>query len=247
LDALGTDTSGKTVLGVVGSFDDLIIVRKSEDLHDWAEDFFSSDFHVVSDISENGWFNKVTGFTDSVTTTEESSTFILTTLDVGHNFVKLSLTDLWTLHDIVSEWITDDHSLSSGNGFFTEFIVDVVMDKQSGSSAAALTLVEEKSNMRLLNGHIDVSIVANDIWRFSTKFKSDSLKVVWVRVSHDLVTGCSGTSECNFLDAWMSADGLANVSHSWKNLDNSVWESNFSGPSTNLQCSQGGPLSWFQN
>ena len=97
MDALCENTCGETVVGIIGSSDDLIIVRESQNLHDWAKDFLSGNGHIVSDVSENGWLNEVTSVSDSVASTKKGGTFVLATLDVAHNFVKLLLRNLWSL------------------------------------------------------------------------------------------------------------------------------------------------------
>jgi hypothetical protein len=66
VDVLGLDTWGETKLMVVGSFDNFINCFEFEDTHNWSEDFFSGNGHIVSDISKDGWLTEITWSVNSI-------------------------------------------------------------------------------------------------------------------------------------------------------------------------------------
>jgi len=61
-------------------------------------------------------------------------------------------------------------------------------------------MVEVDTELRLLDGKIHISIIQDYVWRFTTKLKSNSFQIVFMRVSHDAITNFSGASECNFIN-----------------------------------------------
>jgi len=160
----GVYRSGKTIVGVVTSLDDLLLSLKLGDRADRAEDLFLHDLHVLSDIREDGWLNEVSLVTVSLTSSDDGSTFILTLLDIAHDAVILELRDLWSLEGVGGEWVTDLVGNSALLESLNELVVDARLNVDTGTSTAALAVVEENAKVDPRDGVLDVSIVEDDIW-----------------------------------------------------------------------------------
>lgn len=88
VDVLREDSSSKTVDGVVGLADDILIILEFEDDTDGTEDLFLDDLHVGTDVTEDGWGDEVTLVTESLTTVVDSGAVSLSRLDVAHDTLK---------------------------------------------------------------------------------------------------------------------------------------------------------------
>jgi hypothetical protein len=69
------------------------------------------------------------------------------------------------------------------------------VNKDSTSSNAALSLVEEESDLSLAYSEVHVCVVHDDVGGFAAKLKSNSLKVMLVSISHNVVTNFGGSSK----------------------------------------------------
>lgn len=81
----------------------------------------------------------------SVSSHECLGTRLLSVINVSHDSVELKLRDLRTLEGIALEWVTDLESLDLCSELLHELVVDAFLDVDSGSSAAALSVVEEET------------------------------------------------------------------------------------------------------
>lgn len=99
--------------------------------------------------------------------------------------------NLRTLISIGGEWVTDLSLLRDFNRSGDKLVVNLLVDKESAASDAALTLIEVKTNLRLGDSEVDIGVVHDDVGRLSSELKSDALQIVLVRVAHDLVSDLS--------------------------------------------------------
>ncbi len=53
------NTSSQSVVRVISSLYNFFNCVEFNNRHNWAEDFFSSDFHVIFDISKDSWVNEI--------------------------------------------------------------------------------------------------------------------------------------------------------------------------------------------
>lgn len=141
VDVGGVDGSGETVGGVVGEVDDLSLGGEPGDGADGAEDLLLHDLHVGADISEDGGLDEVALVAVALTTSDNGGALSLAGLDVAHDTVVLELRDLRTLEGLLVEWVTDLVLLSSLLEGSEELVVDAVLDVDTGTGAAALSVV----------------------------------------------------------------------------------------------------------
>ena len=141
VDVGGVDSSGKAVRGVVGKANDLLLILELGDGADGAEDLLLHDLHVGLDISEDGGLDEVTLVAVALTTSDNGGTLLLTGVDVAHDTVVLELRDLRTLEGLLVEGVANLVLLSSLLEGSEELVVDTLLDVDTGTSAAALTVV----------------------------------------------------------------------------------------------------------
>ena len=80
----------------------------------------------------------------SLTTRDDGCSLLLTRLDITHDSVSLELRDLRTLESGRLERIADDELLSGGLECLCKLVVDSLLDVDSRTSAAGLSVVEAK-------------------------------------------------------------------------------------------------------
>lgn len=125
----------------MGEVDDLSLGGELGDGADGAEDLLLHDLHVGADISEDGGLDEVALVAVALTTSDNGGTLRLAGLDVAHDTVVLELRDLRTLEGLLVEWVTDLVLLSSLLEGSEELVVDAVLDVDTGTGAAALSVV----------------------------------------------------------------------------------------------------------
>ena len=164
VEVLGVDSGGKTVGGVVTSLDDLLLSLELGNRADRAEDFFLHDLHVLGDVGEDGGLDEVSLVAVTLTTGDNSSTRLLAFFDVAHDSIILKLRNLWALEGVGSEWVTD--LVGSGTLLepLNELVVNTRLDINTGTSTAALAVVEEDTEVDPGDGILNISIVEDDVW-----------------------------------------------------------------------------------
>ena len=88
VDVLGEDGGGKTVDGVVGLANDVLIVIKLDDNTNGAEDLLLDDLNVVLDIGEDGGLDVVALVAETLTTKVYGGTLLFARLDVIQNTLR---------------------------------------------------------------------------------------------------------------------------------------------------------------
>jgi hypothetical protein len=71
----------------------------------------------------------------------------LAALDVVHDTVVLSLRDLGALESVLGEGVTDLDVLGVLGELFSELLVDLLLDKDSGTGTASLAVVEAERSV----------------------------------------------------------------------------------------------------
>lgn len=157
------DGSRKTVVGAVSDLDGLGLILELLNGDDRAEDLLLGDLHVRSNVGEDSGLDEVALLTVAVTADGNGGTGLLTVVDVLHDAVELELRDLRTLEGVllegVSELVLRSTLLEAGN----ELVVQTFLDKDTGSSTAALAMVEEDTEVGPGDGVVDVSIVEDNV------------------------------------------------------------------------------------
>jgi hypothetical protein len=91
-----------------------------------------------------------------------------------------------------------------GLGLFSEEVNELfgnrLVDKDTGSSVAALTMVVEDTSSSMLGSVLKISVGEHDLSRLAAKFELQLLKVGGAGALHDLATSDSGSSESHLGD-----------------------------------------------
>jgi hypothetical protein len=143
----GVNSSRKAVGSVVGSLDDLFFCAELGNGADRAEDLLLHDLHVWLNIGEDGGLDEISLLSVSLTTDLDLGTSLLALFNITHDTVILKLRDLWALKGITLEWVANLVLLCAGLESLHKFVVDAVLDIDTGSSAAALAVVEKDTKV----------------------------------------------------------------------------------------------------
>lgn len=82
IDVLGEDGCSETILGIVGLFNDVLVVVELDDNADWAEDLFLYDLHVGARVRKDGWLHPVPFFVEGRATIMNGGTLLLSGFDI---------------------------------------------------------------------------------------------------------------------------------------------------------------------
>ena len=173
----GVDGSGETVIRVVGALEDLLLRLELGDRADRAEDLLLDDLHVLGDVGEDSWLDKVSLVAVTLTTSLNGCTSLLSFLDVAHDAVVLELGDLRTLEGIRGEWVTNLVGSGTSLESLNEVVVDTGLDEDTRAGAAALAVVVENAKVDPGDGVVDIGIVENNVRGLATELESDLLQV----------------------------------------------------------------------
>lgn len=86
--------------------------------------------------------DKVTVLAESLSTSDHLGTLFFTALDVTHDSVALNLRDLRTLVRLGVKGVSDLQLLGLGLESSDKLVVNTLLDEDSGSGTASLTVVE---------------------------------------------------------------------------------------------------------
>lgn len=134
--------SSKAIGRLVAQLDNFLLILEFGDGADRAENFLLHDLHIGVDIAKDGGLDEVPLVTVALTTDLNGGALVLARLDVAHDAVVLELADLRTLEGVLGERISDLVLLSSLLEGLKELIIDALLDKDSTTGAAALSVVE---------------------------------------------------------------------------------------------------------
>lgn len=198
--------SGETVVGTVGDLDGLILRREFLDGAHRSEDLLLDDAHVFLDTTEDSGLDVVSLRTMALTANFNLGTRGLAVLDVTHNAIELGLGDLGSLEGVGVEWVTDLVLLGTGLEPLEEVVVDILLDENTATGAAALAVVEVNTKVDPGDGVFDISIVEDDVGALATQFEGNLLQVTLGSGLEDLATDEGGTGEGNLVDFHVGGD-----------------------------------------
>lgn len=207
VEVLGVDGSSKAVVGVVAELDDLLLGGELGDGADGAEDLLLHDLHVVTDVGEDGGLDEVALVTVALTTSLDSSTLLLTGLDVTHDAVILELADLGALEGLVVEGVADLVLLGALLEGRHKLVIDTLLDVYTRTSAAGLAVVKVDTEVDPVNGLVDIGVVEDDVGGLATKLKGNLLQVGLGGSLHDLAADQGRAGEGNLVNVHVGGDG----------------------------------------
>ena len=201
------DSSGETVGGLVAELDGLLLGGELGDGADGAENLLLHNLHVRLDVAEDGGLDEVALVTVALTTNLDGGTFVLAGLDVVHDAVVLDLADLRTLEGLGIEGVTNLVGSGALLECLEELVVDVLLDKDTGTGAAALAVVEVDAKVDPRNGLLNVGVVKDNVGRLATKLEGDLLQVGGGSSLHDGATNNGGASKGNLVNVHVRGNG----------------------------------------
>ena len=244
----GVDSGGQAVGRVVANLDDIGLGLELGDCADGAEDLFLLDLHVLSDVGEDGGLDEVTLVTLALTTGLDGGTGLLALLDVGHDAVELELRDLGTLESVLLEWVTNSVLGGTLPESLDELVVDLFLNVDTRSSAAALSVVEVDTKVDPVDGLVDVGIGEDNVGRLATKLEGDLLQVGASSRLHDLATDNGGTSESNLVNAHVGGHGsTSDLTETGNDVDDTRRETSLLDECAGNVGGEGGLLSSLQD
>lgn len=248
VDVLGVHGRGETVGGVVGNLDDLVLGRELGNRADGAEDFLLHDLHVLGDVGENGGLDEVSLVTVALATNDHLGALLLTLVDVAHDAVVLDLGNLRSLEGRRVEWVTNLVLLGAGLEGLDELVVDALLDVDTGTSAAALAVVEEDAEVDPGDGVLDISIVEDNVGGLATELEGDLLQVGASSGLHDGSADNGGAGECNLVNVHVGGDGgTSNLSETRDDVDDSWGETSLLNQLSEDETGKRGLLSGLQD
>ncbi|KAI6769769.1 hypothetical protein HG530_004398 [Fusarium avenaceum] len=192
VEVLGVNSGSKAVSGVVSEVQNLLLVLELGNSADRAENLLLHDLHVG---------------TDTLTTGLDGGTLVLTGLDVAHNTVVLELRDLRTLEGLLVEGVTNLVLLSSLLEGLEELVVDTLLDKDTSTSTAALSVVVVDTEVDPVDSLLNVGIVEDDVGGLATKLESDLLEVGRGSSLHDGSANDGRSSESDLVNVHVGGEG----------------------------------------
>ncbi|ENN86115.1 hypothetical protein RHSP_32539 [Rhizobium freirei PRF 81] len=192
-DAVGTgevgseDAAGKAEFGGIGAGDHLGLVIEIENTHDWPEDFFAGDRHIVGDIGKHGRLNVIAFARDIVRDAaagQQRRALGLALFDIGEHLFALSPGDHRADLRCLVHRVADEHSVGAGLQALQEFGLDLAVDKDAGAVGADLAGRIEIAEHRAADGAVDIGIVEDDQRRLAAELHGDMLEVAGGRSRH---------------------------------------------------------------
>ncbi len=177
------------------------------------------DFHLILHIAKNSGLNVVPLLSAAVSAQKQGGALLLPALNVPHDAFELDIVDLGALIRVFIEGIAYDNFFRSFDRFFHEFVVNFLVDEESGAGAAALALVHEQRELALLDGLVDVGVVANYVRRLSAQLEGDSFQAARGRVTHDVEADLRAAGEGDFVHAAVPDQVRANVAEAAQHLE----------------------------
>ena len=247
VEVCGVDGGGKTVGGLVASFDDLVFSLELAYRADGAEDLLLHNLHVVADTGEDGWLDEVALVALALTTSLNLGARLLSALNVGHDSVELKLANLGTLEGVSSEGVTNDVFGCPGLELLDEFVVDAGLDIDTRTSAAALAVVEENAEVDPRDGVFDVGIVEDNVGGFAAQLKGDLLEVGFGRSLEDGSARHSGAGEGHLINVHVGSNcSTTSLAEAGEDVDNTGWEACLLDERAGIQTRQRGLLGRLQ-
>jgi hypothetical protein len=190
-----------------------------------AKDLFLLDLHVLGHVGEDGGLDEVALVTLALAARLDRGTALLALLNVGHDAVELQLGDLGPLEGVLLEGVTDGVLGSTLPEALKELVVDLLLDVDTRTGAAALSVVEVDTEVDPVDSLFDVGISEDNVGALATKLEGHLLQVGASSRLHDLATDNSGTSEGNLVDAHVSGHGgTGDLTETGNDVDNTRGE-----------------------
>lgn len=172
---------------------------------------------------------------------------------------------MWALEGCLIEWVTDNILLNPLLELLYECVINSLLYVDTRASTAyglsteyseksrfvkltTLPMVVEDTKVSPLDSFIDICVIENNVWTFSTELQSDLLQVAVGSCLHDLPSDRSASSEGNLVNVHVVRNSSpSNFTNAGYDVENSWWETSLLGETCNYQSTQRGLLSSLQD
>lgn len=159
LDVLRENSGTQAVDRPVGHLDGLLLGLERCNDNKGPEDFLLVDVHLGLDIREDGGLDKVSlsvaDVREALPTTDQLRALVLAGLGEAENALVLYLGDLRALAGGCGKGVADDLDFRDILAEVSDkFVVDALLDKDAGCSAANLTLIVEDADVLSISASV---------------------------------------------------------------------------------------------
>src|SRR4029077_3394905 len=176
-DVARPDSGGQAIGGGVGLFDQFGSIAERNRRDHGAEDFFLHDFHAVVGINQNGRLYEIAFVAVATSTSHGLGTFGKSGLEESANPIQLLGRNQRThFGGGIHARSNIDFAGMVGNAF-DDFVENTVLDVETGTGAAALSVIEEDGAGCARNRGVDVHVGEDNIGRLSTKFQRNFFQI----------------------------------------------------------------------
>ena len=145
--------------------------------------------------------------------------------NLPHDAVKLELRDLGSLEGVLGEGVADSVLGSALPESLNELVVDALLDVDTRTSAAALSVVEVDTKVDPVDGLVKVGIGKDNVGALAAELEGDLLQVGASSRLHNLSANDGGTSEGNLVNAHVGRHGsTGDLSETSDDVDDTWWE-----------------------
>ena len=174
-DILRPHGAAQTIVGIVCHAHDLVLGLELDHNRYRTEDLLARDAHVVVCAGQKRRLEEAAvrecAFFVALASHKDACTFCTSDIDVGRNFLHLTLVDLRTDLGGRIKRVALDNLGESGFCARDKLVVDAFLHKDARTCAAYLTLVEENAQHKSVNRLIHVAIVEVDVCALAAELK----------------------------------------------------------------------------
>lgn len=146
-------------------------------------------------------------------------------LSLPHDTIKLELRDLGTLEGFLGEGVADRILRRTLPESLDELLVDRLLDVDTRTSTAALSMVEVDTEVDPVDSLLNVGIGEDNVRALASKLEGDLLQVGASGSLHDLTTDNGGASEGNFVNVHMGGHSrTSDLTEARDDVDDTWWE-----------------------
>src|SRR5215831_2426798 len=163
--------SGKSVVAVVGTGNDLLRISERHRRYHGSEDFFLHDFHVFLRVYKHRGLNEISTIARLVASDDGFRALRESCFEISANAIQLLFGYEWSHLGVGFESGSDFDFLGLFGNALNPLVVYRFLDIQARACAAALAVVEEDGTGRARDRRFKISIFENDVGRLAPEFE----------------------------------------------------------------------------
>src|SRR6266516_2758469 len=192
----GPDRSSETIYHIVGFPQYFLFSTEAAYHNNWPEDFILHNLGIIAVFRNDGWLEEEaflhTTYAGALTTRYDICAITQSTFNKTLNSSTLGSRDQWTHIGAFTCRVTDTNLLDFAKERLHKFVIDFVLDVDTGCSSTVLTSVDIASNYGSVGGGLDVRIIKDDEWSLATKFQMHAFDT-FSTCTHDMLAALRAT------------------------------------------------------